>query len=134
MSESVITPITAATTLGAKNDSIQASSLSGSPATAELRAYLKKVAVLDGLDYDIISNVVQHESGFRVNPPHNGVSWGIAQFTKATWKAYGFNDIMDPYRQLFVMGMMWREGKQSQWDEWCLLYAPKLLACRKRGL
>ena len=60
--------------------------------------------------------VVACESGFQVDPPHNGVSWGIAQFTKPTWKDFGYGDIMNPLSQVQVMAKMFSRGLQNRWD------------------
>lgn len=65
----------------------------------------------------IAEAVIACESGFRVDPlPHNGISWGIAQFTPDTWKDFGTGDIMNPYWQIKTMAKMWKMGLQNRWD------------------
>ena len=60
--------------------------------------------------------VINCESGFQVNPKHNNISWGIAQFTPATWHDYGYGDIMNPVSQINVMAKMWSLGLANRWD------------------
>lgn len=92
------------------------------PSVSMLKEALSSVAVKYGLDYDQMSTVVSCESGWRIDPPHNNISWGIAQFTPATWKDYGTGDIMNPYMQLEVMGKMWKKGLMGRWDCYRILY------------
>ncbi len=64
----------------------------------------------------LAQKVIFCESGFQVDPKHNGISWGIAQFTKATWIDFGYGDIMNPQSQFAVMAKMWKRGLQGRWD------------------
>lgn len=89
---------------------------------SELKALLKDISVKYGLDYQKMEAVVQCESGWQIDPPHNNISWGIAQFTPATWEDFGYGDIMNPYSQLEVMGKMWSKGLMSRWDCYKILF------------
>lgn len=71
--------------------------------------------------------VIACESGFQVDPPHNGISWGIAQFTKDTWKDFGSGDIMNPLFQIQTFSKMWSKGLQNRWDCYRLGYYKKYL-------
>lgn len=84
----------------------------------DLKEFLKGVAIKYGQDYSVMDAVVNCESGWRVDPPHNGVSLGIAQFTSDTWTDYGIGkyESINPYDQLKVMGYMWSIGLQDRWD------------------
>lgn len=86
------------------------------PSGNDLKSYLREQASLYGVDYDEMSAVIQCESGWRVDPPHNNISWGIAQFTPDTWTDFGSGDIMNPYTQLDVMAKMWSKGLHGRWD------------------
>lgn len=47
----------------------------------------------------------------------NGVSYGIAQFTPATWHDFGKGNIFNPYKQLDVMARMWKNPLlRLRWD------------------
>jgi hypothetical protein len=56
------------------------------------------------------------ESGWQIYPKPNNISWGIAQFTPATWKGFGYGDIMNPLSQLDTMAKMWSKGLANRWD------------------
>jgi len=94
------------------------SSLSETPTTARLKDYLKYEFAKYGIEdqYDRAVSVVFCESGWNVNPKPNGISYGIAQFTKPTWQDFGHGDIMNPYNQLEVMANMWSLKLQGRWD------------------
>ncbi len=81
--------------------------------------YLKLDFHKYGLDDQLLmaEKVISCESGFHIDPlPHNHISWGIAQFTPATWKDFGHGDIMNPLIQIDVMSHMWSKGLQNRWD------------------
>lgn len=61
-------------------------------------------------------SVISCESGFEVNPKPNGISWGVAQFTKSTWQDFGIGDIMNPYMQIKVMATLWQMSEQWRWN------------------
>ena len=82
----------------------------------ELKLALAAVAEKYGQEYEKMLAVIQCESGFLIDPPHNGISWGIAQFTKPTWQDFGYGDIMNPLIQLDVMGKMLNNGLIGRWD------------------
>lgn len=99
----------------------------------DLKGFLLETSVKYGLDYDKMNAVINCESTWRIDPPHNGVSLGIAQFTAATWVDYGvgkYEDI-DPYSQIAVMGKMWSKGLESRWDCYKILYSNKKLTNAK---
>ena len=85
---------------------------------AGLISYLETVFTQEGIEDQIprAIEVIQCESGFQVDPKHNGISWGVAQFTPPTWEDFGEGDIMNPHAQLRVMARMWRKGLQNRWD------------------
>ena len=87
---------------------------------------ITKENLKDALEYDFaqygISNEVQEaerviscESSWNINAS-NKISYGIAQFTPATWKDFGYGDILNPLSQLDVMAKMWKDGLQGRWD------------------
>lgn len=95
------------------------------PTTAQLKAHLRKLSTLYGLNYEQMEAVIQCESSWRVDPlPHNGISLGIAQFTRPTWNDYGVGDYeaINPYIQLDVMAKMWSLGLAKRWDCYRMLY------------
>ncbi len=47
---------------------------------------------------------------------NNGVSFGITQFTPATWKDFGSGDIYNPLFQFQTMAKMFKMGLQKRWD------------------
>lgn len=63
----------------------------------------------------IAEKVIFCESGWNINA-NNGISYGIAQFTKATWKDFGYGDIFNPQSQFMTMGKMWKAGLQGRWN------------------
>lgn len=65
--------------------------------------------------------VIQCESGFLWYA-QNPISKGVAQFTPATWKDFGYGDIMNPYSQLEIMAKMWSKGLQKRWDCYIIIY------------
>jgi len=83
-----------------------------------LNSYLEAVFIKYGIEDQIetAKKIISCESGFQINPKHNGISWGIAQFTKPTWEDFGKGDIMNPYSQLEVMAKMISMGLINRWD------------------
>jgi len=51
----------------------------------------------------------------------NQLSYGIAQFTPATWKDFGIGDYKNPYDQIKTLSKMWSLGLQSRWDCYTIL-------------
>jgi hypothetical protein len=70
---------------------------------------------MDKKDAEEMTATIMCESGFQVDPKHNGISWGVAQFTPATWKDFGYGDIMNPEAQLLTMARIWGKYK-NRWD------------------
>lgn len=75
-----------------------------------------------GISYQEIYATAMCESGFQIDPKHNNISWGIMQFTPATWKEFGHGNIMDAENQILVATSMWNKwetykGKQRQLKE-----------------
>jgi hypothetical protein len=95
---------------------LKPSSLPEIPTQQELKLYLASLVNKYGLDYDLMSAVIQCESGWQIDPPHNNISWGLCQFTPPTWDDFGYGDIMNPYAQLEVMVEMWSKGLEGRWD------------------
>ncbi len=83
-----------------------------------LTRYLQSAFTKYGIENEIptAEAVILCESGWQINPRHNNISWGIAQFTPSTWHDYGYGDIMNPLSQLDVMSKMWSKGLQDRWD------------------
>lgn len=88
--------------------------------TSYLKSYASEASIKYGLSPTVsqeMMETIQCESGWRVDPPHNNISWGISQFTPDTWEQFGYGDIMNPVSQLNVMAMMWGEYHlQNRWD------------------
>jgi len=91
--------------------------VSSIPTTAQLQDFLKQELALYGIedDYPTLAAVIQCESGWNISPKPNYISWGIAEYTPATWKDVGFGNIMNPYSQLSVMAKIWAK-QSSRWD------------------
>ena len=51
----------------------------------------------------------------------NGISYGIFQYTPATWEQWGSGDIMNPETQIKVTARLWSLGQQWRWDCWKML-------------
>lgn len=85
----------------------------------DIKEMVKNQFTLYGIEDQIprALEVLQCEGGFNVDPlPHNGISWGVAQFTPPTWEDFGHGDIMNPYWQIKTMAKMWAMGLQNRWD------------------
>jgi hypothetical protein len=92
----------------------------GKVSREELTGYLETSFEKYGLESQIPMAIktIDCESGFQVDPKHNGISWGVAQFTPDTWKDYGYGNILNPEYQLETMARMWSQGLQKRWDCW----------------
>lgn len=89
--------------------------------------YISKAGLLEALEteftkygiadqIDLAKKVIACESSWNIFAD-NGVSYGIAQFTPATWKDFGEGDIMNPYMQIHVMAKMWVNPLlRSRWN------------------
>lgn len=91
--------------------------------TEYLKDFASEVAIKYGLGPTVSQEMmatIQCESSWSIDPPHNNISWGIAQFTPATWKEFGYGDIMNPQSQLTIMAKMWHNGLENRWDCWRL--------------
>lgn len=78
-----------------------------------------KYGILDQLDR--AEKVLQCESGFQVDPPHNNSCRGIAQFKVSTWDWFNkvretHMEFMNPFSQIDMMSWAWSKGYQSQWE------------------
>lgn len=69
----------------------------------------------------MVEKVIQCESGWNVLAD-NGVSYGLLQFTPATWQDFGYGDIMNPYSQIETTAKMWSKGLQRRWDCYRMLF------------
>lgn len=84
----------------------------------ELKSYFRQVFTYNGLEdqIPIAEAVIACESSWNWKAD-NGISYGIAQFTPATWEDFGFGDIMNPYSQIQVMARMWKNPVlRLRWD------------------
>ena len=70
--------------------------------------------------------IISCESGWNIYAD-NGISFGILQFTKPTWKDFGSGDIMNPYWQIKTFASMWSRGLKNRWDCFRLGYYKKYL-------
>ena len=90
------------------------------PSVKELKDYLAKEVAIYGGNYALLDDVIKCESGWRIDPPHNGISMGIAQFTESTWHdfclEYGEYEDINPYSQLRCMVKMVNKGLIGRWD------------------
>lgn len=89
----------------------------------DLKSYLKEVFTKYGLENQIgkAQRVIDCESSFLVDPPHNNSCRGIAQFQPLTWryvinKGWCYGDIMNPFSQLDCFSKLWSMGYQSWWQ------------------
>ena len=82
-----------------------------------LKDFVGEVSIkqqLDTQDYNDIVATIQCESSFFADPPHNNISWGVAQFTPVTWHDFGHGDIMNPISQIEVMVSMWNKWEMHK--------------------
>lgn len=98
----------------------------------DLKRYLGDVAVIYGLDYQKMYEVINCESGWRPEAS-NRVSFGIAQFTRPTWQwmneMRGMNaDYTNAYFQLEMMGWAWNRGLERHWDCYRMMFDHEKLA------
>ena len=63
----------------------------------------------------IAEAVIQCESSWNIYA-NNGISFGILQFTKPTWKEFGSGDIYNPYWQIKTFAKMVKSGLWNRWD------------------
>ena len=87
-----------------------------------LKRYLSETFAIYGIADQIpmAEATILCESGWNWKAD-NGISYGIAQFTPATWYDFGHGDIFDPYVQIQTMAKMWSRGLQKRWDCWRML-------------
>lgn len=88
----------------------------------ELKGFLKQVSIKYGTDYEEMSAVINCESGWKTDLySWNKSSYGIAQYTPATFEENCQGDYGNPFAQLECMGLMFKKGMQSRWDCWKML-------------
>lgn len=77
---------------------------------------------------------IEHESSWIWNNG-NGISIGLAAFTRATWKenCVGEYEDMNPLDQLSCFTKLWAKGEQWRWDTWCGKYGAENKHCIMRG-
>ena len=83
-----------------------------------LKSYLKDIFIYNGIadQIEIAEKIIQCESGWNIFAD-NGISYGLAQFTPATWHDFGEGDIMNPHTQIRTMAKMWKNPKlRNRWD------------------
>lgn len=87
-----------------------------------LKSYLSVIFTKYGIEdqIPIAEAVIACESSWNINA-NNGISFGLLQFTPATWKDFGYGDIMNPQSQIITMAKMWKRGLQGRWDCWRML-------------
>jgi len=92
------------------------------PSIKELKDYLaSEVAKYPELSYSEIEAIIYCESSFQVDPPHNNICRGIAQFKIGTfnWFTGMMNEkleFMDPYDQIKVMVWAFANGYKNHWE------------------
>lgn len=88
----------------------------------DLMGMLEQEFTTYGLEDQIplAKRVIECESGWNIHAD-NGISFGVAQFTQATWKDFGSGDIFNPIMQFHTMARMWAKGLQKRWDCYRLL-------------
>lgn len=101
--------------------------------TSWTKEEVKQIAQFYEQKYNVRNLVatVQCESQFKYNAVNmqdshrlSKGSWGAAQFSKETFKHYAkemgadYDDPMNPYQALDVMGYMFSKGQQSNWSCW----------------
>jgi hypothetical protein len=80
---------------------------------AALKVEFTKYGIEDQLG--VVAKIIACESSWNILAD-NSVSYGLLQFTPATWKQFGYGDIMNPYSQIKVMAKMWHDKLQHRWD------------------
>jgi len=104
-------------------DLIEAMSLQLNPTKAEIKLALASVSDKYGLQLDELLNVIDCESSFRTDVYSPGmISYGVAQFTRATFEENCAGDYKNPFAQISCMGLMWSKGMQGRWDCYRNLY------------
>jgi hypothetical protein len=87
--------------------------------TVFLKDYASEESVKYGLtdaQHTILMATISCESGWNIHPKPNHISWGIVEFTPATWHDFGHGDIMNPITQIDTMIKMWSNGLENRWD------------------
>lgn len=68
-----------------------------------------------GSELPIARAIISCESNWNINAD-NGISFGILQFTKPTWKDFGTGNIFNPYWQIQTFAKMYKNGLRDRWD------------------
>lgn len=104
-------------------DLIEAMSIQIKPTKGEIKLALASISEKYGLNLDELLSVIECESGFRTDEYSPGmISYGVAQFTKDTFKENCAGDYKNPFAQISCMGLMWSKGMQGRWDCYRMLY------------
>lgn len=90
----------------------------------DLKEYLKQQSSLYGVDYAVLTKVVNCESSWN-SSARTSVSYGIAQFTKPTFKEYCKGEYTNAKDQLTCMASVFKKKMMSRWDCWRSLYGTK---------
>jgi hypothetical protein len=74
------------------------------------------------------------ESSLNTNAD-NGISAGLAQFTKETWleNCSDIDDRKDLKKSLECAAKLWKSGEQWRWDVWCQKFGRNNKRCIIRG-
>ena len=71
---------------------------------------------LAGRNYELLSRIIQCESGFRADAknPVSSAS-GLAQFLKSTWQSWGDGDVFNPYDNIRAMVKLFKAQGTKPW-------------------
>ena len=100
-----------------------------------LEAYFTEYGIMD--KYDRADKTLICESNYQTNVwSWNKSSFGVAQFTKATWK--WFNELRgteldynNPHDQIEMFSWAWSKDMEHHWDCFCLSFELNTKRCER---
>lgn len=111
------------------------SSLSLTPTPEEVKSAV--VFVEKNMGLKDFTETINNESSFDYKafaPNKYGGSKNVGQFILSTFKANCVGDYDSPHDQIICMAIMFKIGKQDQWDAWCLKHGKDNMNCKLREL
>ncbi len=88
----------------------------------DIKEMIKEQFTLYGISNQIPTalKVAECESSFSINA-NNGISFGIFQYTKPTWKQFGYGDIFNPQSQIIITSKIVKKEGWKRWDCWRMM-------------
>lgn len=98
----------------ASEEAVAAAPAAPAPA-GSVEAIIRAAAERHGVSGDWMVSIAQCESGMNPNAVNPAGYYGLFQFSKGTWSAYGSGDIMDPAAQSEATASMLANGGSGHW-------------------